>query len=300
MLRPGFIARTPAPPPPQTGVIDAGILLFASVFPLQTTEGQIQSLATLSSHLKSGKLERNPGRKQAITANTMIALARSLEHASKLASRNIKSLSNGQISDLLKSLLQEGVLDANPHIRSIAADTMGILSGIAGGAYLSTQMQWLVDQIVNNRIPDSRAGCATAFGAIYRNVGGLAGGPILKTIVNILMSLATDPHPVVHFWSMTALARVVDAANLSYEPYVTQTLGMLSAVYLLDSHEPDGGSLGSVNLRGDLPAYQTICRLLSALIGVIGPELQEPGRIRSLVFLLVHEFSGRDRRRPCR
>jgi hypothetical protein len=65
---------------------------------------------------------------------------------------------------------------------------------------------------------------------------------------------------------------------------------MIANIYLLETHEPDGGSLGSVNLRGDLPAYQVICRLLHALIGVLGPELQEPGKVRSLVFLLVHEF----------
>jgi hypothetical protein len=167
---------------------------------------------------------------------------------------------------------------------------MGSLSALAGSAYLSSQIQWLVDQVVNNRVPESRAGCALAFGAIYSNVGGLAGGPILKTIVNILMSLATDPHPVVHFFAMSALAQVVNAANLSYSPFVQTTLGMLSNIYLLETHEPDGGSLGSVNLRGDLPAYQAICRVLHALIGVLGPELQEPGRVRSLVFLLVHEF----------
>jgi hypothetical protein len=185
---------------------------------------------------------------------------------------------------------QDAVLDPSPSIRQAAAESMGLLSAVAGSAYLSSQVQWLVDQVVNNRVPDSRAGCALAFGAIYNSVGGLAGGPILKTIVNILMSLATDPHPVVHFFAMSALTQVVDAANLSYSPFVPTTLGMIANIYLLETHEPDGGSLGSVNIRGDLPAYQVICRLLHAIIGVLGPELQEPGKVRSLVFLLVHEF----------
>lgn len=167
---------------------------------------------------------------------------------------------------------------------------MGLLASLAGSQYLSQQTQWLVDQVVNNRVPESRAGCAVAFGSIYSSVGGMSGGPILKTIVNVLMSLATDPHPVVHFYAMQALGHVINAANLSYEPWIPNTLGMISNIYLMDSHEPEGGSLGSVNLRGDLPAYQVICRILHALIGVIGPELQEPGKIRSLVFLLVHEF----------
>ena len=182
------------------------------------------------------------------------------------------------------------MLDPNASIREAAAEAMGLMSSLAGSNYLSTQVQWLVDQVVNNRVPESRAGCALAFGAIYSNVGGLAGGPILKTVVNILMSLGTDPHPVVHFYAMAALSQVINAANLSYSPFVPNTLGMLANIYLLETHEPDGGSLGSVNLRGDLPAYQVICRILHAIVGVLGPELQEPGKIRSLVFLLVHEF----------
>lgn len=280
----------PKPPPAQTGVIDAGLELFSALFAHQNLEGQVQSLATLSSHVRSSKLERNPGRRQAVVANTMEALRRSLVLAESAGQRARRNLGSPQISDLIKSLLQEAVLDANPSIRSAAALAMGHLSSLAGSAYLSAQVQWLVDQVVNNRVPDGRAGCAVAFGAIYSSVGGLSGGPILKTIVNILMSLATDPHPIVHFYALASLTTIVNSANLAYSPYVQTTLGMIVNIYLLETHEPDGGSLGSVNIRGDLPAYQVICRLLHALIGVLGPELQEPGKVRTLVFLLVHEF----------
>lgn len=281
---------SPRPVPAQTGVIDAGVELFSTLFAHQNLEGQVQSLATLSSHVRSSKLERNPGRRQAVVVNTMEALRRSLIHAEGAGMKARRTLGSPQVSDLIKALLQGAVLDSQPAIRSAAAQAMGTLSSLAGSAYLSTQVQWLVDQVVNNRVPESRAGCCVAFGEIYRSVGGLSGGPILKTIVNILMSLATDPHPVVHFWALTALTQIVNAANLSYSPYVQTTLGMITNIYLLETHEPDGGSLGSVNLRGDLPAYQIICRLLHALIGVLGPELQEAGKVRSLVFLLVHEF----------
>ncbi|CAK9780383.1 putative clathrin-coated vesicle protein [Cutaneotrichosporon oleaginosum] len=281
---------TPKPAPAQTGVIDAGVELFSTLFAHQNLEGQVQSLATLSSHVRSSKLERNPGRKQAVVGNTMEALCRSLVLADAAGARARRSLGSQQVSDVIKALLQDAVLDSNSSIRGAAARAMGHISSLAGSNYLSSQVQWLVDQVVNNRVPDSRAGCAVAFGAIYSSVGGMSGGPILKTIVNILMSLATDPHPVVHFYALAALTEIVNAANLSYSPYVHTTLGMIANIYLLETHEPDGGSLGSVNLRGDLPAYQVICRLLHALIGVLGPELQEPGKVRSLVFLLVHEF----------
>lgn len=281
---------SPTPAPAQTGVIDAGLALFSILFPHQNIEGQVQSLATLSSHMRSSKLEKNPGRKQAVMVNTVIALRKTLKKVEGTGGKAKKVVGSAQVSEMIRSLLQDAIFDPSPSIRSTSAEALGLLSSLASPTYLSSQVQWLVDQVVTNRSPDARAGCALAFGAIYSSVGGLAGGPILKTIVNILMSLATDPHPVVHFYAMKALARVVDAANLSYEPYVPTTLGMLSSIYLLETHEPEGGSLGSVNLRGDLPAYQAICRILHALIGVLGPELQEPGKVRSLMFLLVHEF----------
>lgn len=281
---------SPTPAPAQTGVIDAGLSLFSILFPHQNLEGQVQSLATLSSHMRSSKLEKNPGRKQAVVVNTVTALRKTLKGVEGSGGKARKVVGSAQVSEMIRSLLQDAIFDPSPSIRSTSAEALGLLSSLASPTHLSSQVQWLVDQVVTNRSPDARAGCALAFGAIYSSVGGLAGGPILKTIVNILMSLATDPHPVVHFYAMKALARVVDAANLSYEPYVPTTLGMLSNIYLLETHEPEGGSPGSVNLRGDLPAYQVICRILHALIGVLGPELQEPGKVRSLVFLLVHEF----------
>lgn len=170
----------------------------------------------------------------------------------------------------------------------MGSESIGRLSSLSATSFLNGQIQWLVDQIVNNRNPESRAGCALSFGTIYTYVGSLIGGPLLKTMVNILISLANDPHPVVHYWAMTALARVITASSLSYSPFIPSTLDQLATIYLADSHEPEGGSVNSVNLRGDLPAYHAVCRIISAILGVLGPELQEAG---SLVFIIVNEFS---------
>lgn len=156
---------------------------------------------------------------------------------------------------------------------------------------MNAQIQWLIDQIVNNRNPESRAGCAMSFGSIFTFVGSLIGGPVLKTMVNILVSLANDPHPVVHFWATDSLARVIAAASLSYSPFVSSTLGQLVTIYTSEAHEPEGGSIGSANMRGDLPAYQGICRIISALIGVLGPELADAGSIRTLIFVVVNELA---------
>jgi hypothetical protein len=167
---------------------------------------------------------------------------------------------------------------------------LGQLAGLADASFLSAQITSLVEMVVQNRDPSCRAGCSAAFGSIYNHVGGLATGPLLKTTVNVLTSLGNDPHPTVHYYALTALANVVTAASLAFSPFVSGTLGMLVRLYLLDSHEPEGGTLANANSRGNLPAYQVMCRIINSVIGVLGPELLEPGKTRSLTLDLVHEF----------
>lgn len=156
---------------------------------------------------------------------------------------------------------------------------------------MTSQVKILVDQVVNNRDPSGRAGCALAFGSIYTHVGGLAAGPLLKTTINVLMSLGNDPHPVVHFWALTALSQVINSASLAYAPFVSSTLGMLFKIYMTDSHDPEGGTVANANLKGNLPVYQVVCQLIDAVIAVLGPDIQESSRTRSLILDLVHEFS---------
>lgn len=181
-------------------------------------------------------------------------------------------------------------MDGDPTLRKASSEAIGRLASVAGTNFLTSQVKTLVDQVVNNRDPHGRAGCALAFGAIHAHVGGLAAGPLLKTTVHVLMSLVNDPHPVVHFWALSALARVIDSASLAYAPFVSSTLGLLFKVYMMESHEPDGGSLNHVNISGDLPAYQVVCQNIDAVITVLGPDIQESTRTRTLVLDLVHQF----------
>ncbi len=161
---------------------------------------------------------------------------------------------------------------------------------MSGTNYLTTQIKDLVDQVVNNRNPNGRAGCALAFGAIYSHVGGLAAGPLLKTTVNVLMSLINDPHPIVHFWALNALVKVINAASLAYAPFVSGTLGILLKIYLAESHEREGGTLANSNISGDFPAYPIACQIIDSVITVLGPDIQESTRTSGLVQNLMNEF----------
>lgn len=113
------------------------------------------------------------------------------------------------------------LVDGDAVLRRGGSEAIGRLASLAGTNFLTNQAKVLVDQVLSNRDPHGRAGCALAFGEIHAHVGGLAAGPLLKTTVHVLMSLINDPHPVVHFWSLTALAQVIEAASLAYAPFIS-------------------------------------------------------------------------------
>lgn len=274
--------------PAQTAVIDSGVDLFAALLPHQGVDTLMQSVTLMTNHLRSPKLERNPGRKQAVYYNILVALQSALRQASDGPLRRVReTLGSASVTDVMKTLLQDAILDTEENLRIPAGECVGLLSAIAGGSYLNGQVQWLVDQIVSNRSPEARSGCALTLASVFHQIGGINATPLLRSITSVLSSLSVDPHPLVHFSALRSLSQIIDAAGLAFDPYVDSTCRMLLTIYLAETHEPDGGSVGSSNMRGDLPAYQVMCRSLDATIAVVGPELPER---KDRPLLLVKEF----------
>lgn len=89
--------------------MDAGVTLFATIFPHQTSEIQVQTLAVLTSHIRSSKLERNPGRKQAVLVNTIAAVQRALSNAESASRKARDNVGSSQVADMLRTLLQVSV-----------------------------------------------------------------------------------------------------------------------------------------------------------------------------------------------
>ncbi|KAH7927705.1 ARM repeat-containing protein [Leucogyrophana mollusca] len=282
-------------PPPTSSVVDAALELFSQLVPIQDLTSTVRTITHLVESVRSPKLEKNVGRKAAVLVNSIVAIVRTMRVAMALHYRHAKeTLGHSQVTSALAIFLKDALVDGDPALRSASSEAIGRLANISGTAFLTSQTKVLVDHVVNNRDPQGRAGCALAFGAIYTHVGGLAAGPLLKTTVNILMSLANDPHPLVHFWSLNALAQVIDAANLAFSPFVPSALGMLLKLYMSESHEAEGGTLNNANISGDLQTYPVVCRIIDAIITVLGPDVQDSPRTRTVVLDLVHEFSLED------
>ncbi|OAX80699.1 hypothetical protein ACJ72_04963 [Emergomyces africanus] len=265
--------------PPDTEVVNAAIDLFAKALPLQSPKVQESSVEQIAALLSAQSLNRNPGRKSAMTVNIAVALLVTLKVAVKETPSASGSLRYPATEKVMQELIQTFTTHPDPIVRCIGSEALGRLCNSSGNAFTNSQINSLVDSIVENRDPSTRAGCATALGCIHSQVGGMAAGFHLKTIVGVLMSLCSDPHPVVHFWALEGLAA-----------YVSSSLGMLARLYIADTHNEEASSVATSNLEVAFPTTVAISRCVDSLINVLGPDLRDISKTRELIFTLVKEF----------
>ncbi|KAG0334962.1 hypothetical protein BG004_000194 [Podila humilis] len=288
----------PKPKPVATGVIDAAVELFAILLPLQSGALQGSLVDGLSKMLKSSILDKNPGRKMAIQVNSVVALLGATKYAMSENKRAEHRAFEGPLaSSLSQSILRDSIVHSDPYIRFVACEALGRLTSLLGSVTVSNQIKYLMEQVVANRDPDSRAGYALALGNVFSNLGGMMAGGHLRSIVEYLTSLSRDPHPIVHKWSLHSLALTVSSAGLMFSPYVSSTLTNVATVYLAESHEPAGaGSIATANIamQSELSVYHELGRIIYGLIGVLGPELQSSVKVRDLCVSLVEELRNED------
>lgn len=133
-----------------------------------------------------------------------------------------------------------------------------------------------------------------ALGAIHSHVGGMAAGYHLKKIHSILMSLCSDPIPIVHYCAIDALSKVADSAGLTFSGYVSSTLGLLAQLWTSDSHNHESGMVATSNYELQSPTSVVIAHCIDSLINVLGPDLQDMGKARELMMTLIRQFRIED------
>ncbi|KAL5034281.1 hypothetical protein BDV3_003842 [Batrachochytrium dendrobatidis] len=281
----------PLSAPPGVAMVDAAIELFAFLFPLQTLQTQeifIESIIK-SVTVQAGKV--TPARKDAAQINSLISIIGALKYI--MVKRG--QLASGKVSVAIRDLADPFLRSPNSILRATASEILGRLARVVGTAtFVGPLIQSLVDQVVNNRDPESRAGAALALGSIHSFVGGMAAFSHLNTVVGILHSLSCDPHPLVHTWALHSLWLTIESAGLMYGPFVNSTLTLVVKLFMCDSHEisaPAANGSGSDSNAQVGPAFG---RILHALVGVIGPELQMSTSLREICFCLYEQLKNND------
>lgn len=278
------------PDPPSTEVINVAISLFAFAFPLTPPKIQESILEQIATFLSAGSLQRDVGRRAAMHVNVATAMLSALKVAVKETRSPSGDLTNPAVEKLMQDMIRGFVIQPDQYLRNLGYEALARLCNSSGNSFTNQEIKYLVDTVVNNREPVARAGCAMALGCIHSQVGGMAAGFHLKTILSILMSLCNDPQPTVHFWALEALARVADSAGLTFSSYTSSTLGMLGQLYIADSHNEEVISQANSNLELELPTTAVIARCVDSLINVLGPDLQDMTKARELILTLVGQF----------
>ncbi|EWC48289.1 hypothetical protein DRE_02393 [Drechslerella stenobrocha 248] len=284
------LGELPTPAPPATEVVNTAIDLFILLLPSQPPKVQESILEQITNFLASGSLARDPGRKAAITVNVAVALHGVLKLVQMENQQAQISFRQSNVLKIIQDLLNGFLLDPDQFVRNTAAEAMGRLCNIGGNIFTGTQIKHLIDTVVANRDPNARAGCAVALGCIQAHVGGMAANLHLKTILGILMSLANDPHPIVHFWSLDGMARTIDAAGLTFSGFVGSTLGMIAQIYVSDTHNEEVAAIVNGNLEDELFTNAVLARCCDSLVGVLGPDLMELTKPRELMLTLLGQF----------
>ncbi|KAI1654514.1 ARM repeat-containing protein [Daldinia decipiens] len=287
-------SSTDLPAPPATEVVNMAIQLFAFVFPLTPAKVQESVLEQIATFTSAGSLQRDLGRKAAITVNVASALFLTLKVAVKETQSPAGNLTNIAVEKLVQEMTRSFVVDPDQYIRNLGYGAIARLCNACGNAFTNHEIKHLVDTIVGNREPSARAGCAMALGAIQSKVGGMGAGYHLKTITGILMSLCNDPHPTVHYWALEALADAADATGLGFSPYISGSLGMVSQLYLSETHHSEVSSPISMSLEMELSTTAAITRCVDSLINVVGPDLQDSTKSRELILILVDQLQSEE------
>ena len=272
--------------PPATQVVDAAIELFAIALPLQPPKIQESALEQVATILVQ-PLPREPGKKAAVLVNSTMAVLGALAVANGETEYSRGKIATSAIERIAAEILRRSIAEPDGFVRNLGVEALGRLSHISGSHFTNTEVSHLIETIVANRDPNIRAGCALALGCIHSQVGGMAASFHLKTIVGVLLSLCNDPHPVVHYWAIEGLRRVADSAGLTFSAFVTSTLGMLAQLYMNDTHTNEAASLATSNIEDEYSTPLCISQCVDSLINVLGPDLQDAGKTRALILILV-------------
>lgn len=279
------------PNPATTECVNAAIAALGLSLPLQAPRIQESTLEQIASNVNAAALQKDPARKAAITVNISLALLTACKVANGEVGSAKGELRHQATEKSLQSLLHLCLKDTDESVRQMAAAAIGQLCASEGNAFTASEVTYLMETVVNNRDPGLRASCALALASIHAELGGMAAGFHMRQIVGMLMSLAADPHPLVHVWALDALSQVADSAGLNFSAHATGAIGLLSRLYVAESHNVEMSSQGSSNLSMGLPVTAAIARGLDSIINVFGPDLNDMDRAREMIIGLVELFS---------
>ncbi|KAK9894801.1 hypothetical protein P389DRAFT_211489 [Cystobasidium minutum MCA 4210] len=267
-------------------LLDRAGYLLAALFPFLESTKQLAILGMLAENTadSTGPVHSNKqmSSERLVFLSLLTLIALKLEQARKDAAPL-----EDNVLVALSGHLSVGLTNADAVVRERSGRGIASLIAVGSSSFLSARIQSAIGVIVTDTQPHVRAGYILLLAEMYKAAGAIAARPALQTLVDVAMTLVQDPHPIVHYWALRALALIVETAGLDFTPYVMACLVMLAKMLLCDTHDPEGGTSGTSHLRGDLPVRQAMTAVLDQIIVAAGPALcDEEGTSRATISLV--------------
>ncbi|XP_061729047.1 HEAT repeat-containing protein 5B [Cydia pomonella] len=229
-------------------VIDACVTLFPHTFARAANKHRQQMLEHFTECIKMSKGTRQ----EAIQVNVYTALLLALRTLAEQKS----SLGQDAVKTAATELIISGLSSTSIPVRAAAASCAGRLCGCVTEAE-SQAISERVLALTRSTVRTTRAAAAAAVGAVQRARGGSSAAALPA-----LRAMAQDASgQEAQVWALHALSVLADASGPMFRSHVESTLNV--ALKLLFTAPP---------FQEDL--HRSVGRLLSALITVVGPELQ--------------------------
>ncbi|XP_014207871.1 HEAT repeat-containing protein 5B [Copidosoma floridanum] len=245
----------PGPLPLGVAVIDMSVSLFGQIFPRVANKHRLQMLDHFSECIKHAK----SGRQEAVQMNVFTAVLSGLKGLNEAKT----GFGQEDVKKAATNLIIGSLSSHNAILRWAAGEAVGRMAQVISDAKFTAEMaQTSFDRLKSARDVVTRTGHSLALGCLHKYVGGMGSSQHLNTSVSILLALAQDnSSPVVQVWALHALALIADSGGPMFRGYVEPTLSLCLTLLLNVPHSY-------------IDVHQCIGKVLSALITVIGPELQ--------------------------
>jgi len=205
--------------PPATVIVDTSIEILSLAFPYLSTKVQLSLIENMRSYILSK--QTNESTKAVISINCSIAIHGFLNVAQSGNITFDQSVGTS-ILDVLRALYE---MYPSSYLLNMNSESIGI---IVSRTSLSEQIPIFIKKIVEEQQSSSRAFNSLILAAIYRY-----NGSHFSQIFEVLMKLASDPHPIVHSWTLDALSTLIEkhvAMNVSK----AKEMIMMLEMFLLD------------------------------------------------------------------
>ncbi|GMM35776.1 Laa1 protein [Saccharomycopsis crataegensis] len=243
-----------------TSIIDLSIEIFSLIFPYLSSKIQQSLLEQMRGNLLRKKTSRM--RMKSININSSIALHGVLSICQK---HNVQFEPN-VVATMMETLK---VIDLKePFIFEINANSIALLSSQFPDSQERVEIH--ITDIVSNNNPYTRSADALIIANLYKLRQSQ-----FNSILEVLLSLIADPHPVVNYWSLYSLITLVDS-HLSASPSLcSQILESLEKIVLNDDYTIYKSSNLTSNFSLFYRSKYVIARLLRSIIIALGPNIRE-------------------------